>query len=111
MNQEMNAAIESLFNMISEDYNGFSKGSEERKDEFRENLDVDVGRKYIRIVKKLGSQHMVWGFIVNTQNDAKFSYGDILKAATWKSPTRNAARGNVFDLHREDIQWTGPCYL
>ena len=43
-------------------------------------LYAETGRKYIRIVLD-GS---VWGFVVNTHNDPKFNYGDILLAAGWK---------------------------
>ena len=52
----------------------------------------------------------VWGFIVNTDNDKKFRKGDILKAAGYNAPARNAARGNILD-GGYCIQWTGPLYL
>ena len=44
------------------------------------------------------------------ENDKKFQYGDILKAAGWNSPARNAARGNVME-GGYTVQWTGPLYL
>lgn len=76
---------------------------------FMESLEFSGGSKYIKIIRNDG-QRMVWGFIVNTENDAKFKYGDILKAAGWAAPARNKARGNVFeDLSK--VQWTGPEYL
>ena len=68
-------------------------------------LEVKYGQKYIKII----SDRSVWGFIVNTDNDKKFKKGDILKAAGYNAPARNAARGNVFDGYT--IQWTGPLYL
>ena len=63
-------------------------------------------QKYIKIIR----DNSVWGFIVNTDNDKVFKKGDILKAAGWNAPARNAARGNILD---DDyyINWTGPLYL
>ena len=74
--------------------------------EFEAGVRVEEGRKYVKVIKG-GS---VWGFIVNTENDKKFKLGDILKAAGWAAPARNAARGNILD-GGYDIQWTGPNYL
>ena len=69
-------------------------------------MQVKVGQKYIKIIR----ENSVWGFIVNTDNDKVFKKGDILKAAGWNAPARNAARGNILD---DDyyINWTGPLYL
>lgn len=75
-------------------------------EEFNEKIRFEVGRKYIKIIQD-GS---VWGFIVNTDNDKKFRKGDILKAASWATPARNAARGNIID-GGYSITWTGPHYL
>ena len=72
--------------------------------EFDDLITIKEGTKYIKIIKD-GS---VWGFIVNTDNDKKFKKGDILKAAGWNAPARNAARGNIFGDYT--IQWTGPLY-
>jgi len=68
-------------------------------------LEVKQGNKYIKIL----SDRSVWGFIVNTDKDTKFKKGDILMAAGYNAPARNAARGNVFDGYT--IRWTGPLYL
>jgi len=75
-------------------------------EEFNESISYSVGQKYIKIVKG-GS---VWGFVVNTDKDKKFRKGDILKAASWAAPARNAARGNVLD-GGYSIACTGPHYL
>ena len=72
---------------------------------FEDNVEVKYGKKYIKIVKDNG----VWGFIVNTDNDKLFKKGDILKAAGYNAPARNAARGNVFENY--SVAWTGPHYL
>lgn len=74
-------------------------------DEFENGVSVVVGKKYIKIL----TGHSVWGFVVKDDTDKKFRKGDILKAASWASPARNSARGNVFDGY--DIRWTGPQYL
>ena len=75
--------------------------------EFEEKVDYKVGNKYIRLFQ--GSS--VWGFVVNTENDKQFNYGDILMAAGYNKPARNKARGNVFDLENTRVQWTGANYL
>ena len=72
---------------------------------FDNDVQVKYGKKYIKIVKDNG----VWGFIVNTDNDKLFKKGDILKAAGFNAPARNAARGNVFENY--SVAWTGPHYL
>ena len=76
-------------------------------DRFKSRIDFKVGNKYVKIFTEGGS---VWGFVVNTDNDKKFRKGDILKAAGWNAPARNAARGNILDGGYK-IEWTGPLYL
>ena len=75
-------------------------------EEFNEGLEFKRGQKYIKIL----SNRSVWGFIVKTEDDKKFRKGDILKAAGWNAPARNAARGNIID-GGYSICWTGPHYL
>ena len=72
---------------------------------FDDLIQVKEGTKYTKIIR----ENSVWGFIVATDNDKKFKKGDILKAAGWNSPARNAARGNIFEDYT--INWTGPLYL
>ena len=52
----------------------------------------------------------VWGFVVGVDNDPKFKKGDVLKAAGYNTPARNAPRGNVLE-GGFNINWTGPEYL
>ena len=92
-----------------EDYNSMSF-NDEMKANFADGISVEYGRKYIKVIKTLGSQRMIWGFIVGVDNDKKFKLGDILKPAGWKAPARNAARGNILD-GGYPINWTGPLYL
>ena len=92
------------------DYQGFMPPEDnirrEMFDVYVNTLSETYGSKYIKVI----SNGSVSAFIVNTKNDKKFRYGDILKAASWKAPARNAARGNVLEGNY-DINWTGPLYL
>lgn len=114
MNEQMTKAINTLIEMIKVDYeNWTTKGGKEelsgyfkeQMENFYDNIEVRPGSKYIKIIK----DRAVWGFVVNTENDKKFKYGDILKAAGYNAPARNKARGNVFDGY--EVRWTGPLYL
>ena len=72
---------------------------------FENSFTIKEGKKYIKIIRDNG----VWGFIVNTDDDKLFKKGDILKAAGYNAPARNAARGNIFEEF--SVAWTGPHYL
>lgn len=106
MKQEMQTALEAVKEVMIKDYMRFMPENERMQTEFIEGLQWTEGQKYIKILQR----NSVWGFVVATEGDKKFKYGDILKAAGWAAPARNAARGNVFtDLSW--VQWTGPAYL
>ena len=105
----MNEQLDTLMDTIARDFANRNPNREEANREFRESLRVEEGRKYLKVTKRLGTQTMVWGFIVKGDNDKLFRKGDILKAASWASPARNKARGNIFDDY--DVRWTGPHYL
>jgi hypothetical protein len=107
--------VEELLSAIKADYlkwttrNGTRELNEilsEMVEDFNDSLVVVEGSKYIKITKG-GS---VWGFIVKDEGDKKFKKGDILKAASWATPARNAARGNIVE-GKYAISWTGPSYL
>ena len=108
----MDNALNELFHAIALDFAEWRSrgeyGSLDDYDQFLDKLYVEEGRKYLKIVKEDG-QKTVWGFIVK-EDDKKFKAGDILKAASWASPARNKARGNILD-GGYNIQWTGPNYL
>jgi len=78
------------------------------KEDFAESIAYLPGSKYLKVIKKLGHQTMVWGFI-NLKNK-KFKEGDILKASGWSAPALNTPRGNIFD-NNYVINWTGPKYM
>ena len=69
---------------------------------FNSELQYTVGKKYI----KFTSGSSCWGFIV-IKDDDKFKRGDILKAAGYKTPARNFARGNILKDDLENIRWEG----
>ena len=114
----MQNEIQNLLNAIVYDYRLFLLGSRyldfETKmgdvEKFADGLEVKQGKKYIKIEKQLGSQRMVWGFVVAVDNDKKFRKGDILMPAGYAAPARNAARGNILD-NDFDVTWSGPKYL
>ena len=104
---------------IGEDYENWTLGSRAllsadniekriRKNsvvEFKNGISYNCGSKYVKVTKHLGDQTSVHSFIVNTHDDKKFNYGDILKAASWKAPARNFSRGNIFEEYK--VKWTG----
>lgn len=113
----MQQQIEKLIQDIKNDYVRFMTNSKGNQDigarmieEFKSGITYNEGKKYIKILKKLGSQTMVWGFIVNVDDDKKFRKGDILMAAGFNAPARNKPRGNILD-GEYTIRWTGPEYL
>ena len=113
--EDMAEALSYMETAMIEDYNHFTNMDTEvarkMRLEFATGIEVLYGSKYIKIVTgKHGGQRAVWGFIVNTDEDKKFKKGDLLKAAGWAAPARNAARGNILKGGYV-INWTGPLYL
>ena len=111
MKNEINTLLETIkndyFNWSSR--NGTKELSEynvKMIDDFNNGLEIKEGQKYIKVI----SNRSVWGFIVKSENDKLFKKGDILKAAGYNAPARNAARGNIID-GGYTVQWTGPLYL
>ena len=73
--------------------------------EFEANLYYEVGRKFIKVIKG-GAGTSVHSFIV-TEDNGKFKKGDILKAASWRAPAKNFARGNLLEGTFDRVRWTG----
>ena len=105
-------ALGELEHRIVEDYERFTTaGGKEMTpislamfEDFKNGLGYLPGTKYLKIT----TEHSVWGFINLTNKN--FEEGDILKAAGWRAPALNKARGNIFNNNYE-ISWTGPKYL
>ena len=103
LDDEFKNALGVLEQTIIADYDKFMDNPNMRQ-EFRDGLGYEPGgRKYLKIVK----DNSVWGFINLT--NPKFKEGDILKAAGWRTPALNQARGNLFEDY--SIAWTGPHYI
>ena len=74
--------------------------------EFQETLHYTVGKKFIKVVKG-GIGASVHSFIV-LEDNGKFKAGDILKPASWNTPAKNFARGNVLKPESySNVSWTG----
>jgi hypothetical protein len=111
MNTEMSNAVNTLIETMVADYANWQQGSrraginedilKEQLERYTKGFEILVGKKYIKIANNGG----VKAFIVNTENDKMFPYGSILKPASWSTPARNFARGNVFGNY--DVKWTG----
>ena len=71
-----------------------------------DNITVDYGNKYARVVHQNGVQRSVHTF-VNMIN------GDILKSGSWKAPAPNGVRGNIFedDFGASRVNEYGASYL
>jgi len=109
MNNELNAYLEA----IKVDYRKWSTyrdGSVAQSIldasivRFEASLKIVETQLYYKVIKD-GSVH---SFIVK-EDSSKFKKGDILKAASWKVPAKNQARGNLFTGYH--ISWTGADYL
>ena len=93
----LDEGIKNLIDASKLDYKNFRYTNTQGNDDVYE---VKEGKKYIKIIRGTG----VHCFIVK-EDDTKFNKGDILKSASWSTPAKNKARGNV--LTGFIIQWTG----
>ncbi len=106
----MKNEIENYLNFISNTYNNWYGNTnmskvyaEERMKDFKETLRFEEGNSYIKVMTK----NSVHTFIVK-KDGPKFKKGDILKAASWKAPAKNFARGNIFNVDSyKNVLWCG----
>jgi|TARA_B110000263_G_scaffold163958_1_gene142784 hypothetical protein len=111
--EKIEDGINNMLDAAAHDYS--KKGYTHRtSEEFRSKFMIKPGQKYIKIGRisdhTPGRMGQVWGFVVGVDNDPKFKKGDVLKAAGYNAPARNAPRGNVLE-GGFNINWTGPEYL
>lgn len=104
-------AFEKYTAKIVEDYKRFLVDSrlsidniDQKVTDFKNKIQIEEGSKYYKVLKG-GRVH---SFIVK-KDDGKFLTGDILKPASFATPAKNSARGNLFADYI--IYWTGPVYL
>jgi hypothetical protein len=74
----------------------------EMVDEFNRTLTYEIGSRYVKVITGTS----VHSFIC-INDMGKFCKGDILKAASFKAPAKNFARGNVVLGQYPNVQWTG----
>lgn len=102
MTPEMQSAIQAVIDLMITDYS--QDGTPESMiKKYKESFGYEVGIKYIKVKNHYGIKF----FVVNCTNDKQYPYGTILKAANWKAPERNFARGNVFSIEKSRVDWYG----
>ena len=69
-------------------------------------VDFIEGSKFLKVAVGTNGSRSSHSFIVLKPHDG-FKFGDILKAATWKAPAKNFARGNVLTGDFKSIRWCG----
>lgn len=97
-------ALEKFLAKSRQDYAKFmgrdSEIAKQMVQEYNNGLRYEFGKKYVKVIDR----NSVHSFIM-IEDDGKFKRGDILKAASWRTPARNFARGNIFGQYT--IRWTG----
>lgn len=88
-------------NRATADYLGWS-GDSDYAVNHPHTLSLEVGVRFARIVVEQGTHRSCFGFVDLTN-------GDVLKSASWKTPAKNFARGNINDADKGigRIKWTG----
>ena len=101
VSNELAAEVIGLKDVIVADYAKFLKEIECTKDKF--GIEFEAGSKYVKVVSISGGGSRSVHCFVEKAN------GNILRAASWKSPARNFIRGNVFDQasYIDRVRWTG----
>jgi len=101
VSNELATALIGLKDVIVADYSKFLKEIECSKDKF--GIEFEAGSKYVKVVSISGGGSRSVHCFVEKAN------GNILRAASWKSPARNFIRGNVYDQasYINRVRWTG----
>jgi hypothetical protein len=107
LEHEMIANLDEYLKHIKDDYCKFFKGrndeiAQKMISDFEKSIRIERGSKYLKVIT--GSS--VHSFVCY-RDLGKFTKGDILKAASWRSPAKNFARGNVCSKDFSLVTWTG----
>ena len=122
--KEVNEGMTNLLSHMKEDYHNWSMRGrtvhsnttdfireteirERMEEEYNTGLGYELHTKYIKVTSSKHGSCSVCAFVVATENDKKFRFGDILKPAGWRGPTRNFARGNILENDFRGLRWTG----
>jgi len=103
---DLEAGVQRYIQAIKADYAGYSPMSPTRAEMIREfdaSIRYEIHRKFIKVIT--GPHTSVHSFIM-LADDGKFKRGDVLKAASWRGPAKNFARGNVLKP-LSNVRWTG----
>ena len=106
IDSDLETGVQRYIQAIKADYAGYSPMSSVRDEmvrEFDASIRYEMHRKFIKVIT--GPQTSVHSFIM-LADDGKFKRGDILKAASWRGPAKNFARGNVLKA-LVNVRWTG----
>ena len=97
--------LDGYVNMVQNKMNSYWKRMEYTH-AMPDDITVDYGKKYARVVHENGVQRSVHTF-VNMIN------GDILKSGGWSKPAPNGVRGNIFadDFGADVVNEYGASYL
>jgi hypothetical protein len=73
--------------------------------EHHHKVELDFGRKYVKVVAERGGSKHVHSFI-------DLQTGDVLKAASWNAPAKYA-RGTIMNNNPAEygVDWTGANYI
>lgn len=111
VNPQMVYALNHYLEHIKADYAGWSKRGDPIREsmikEFNDGITYEIHRKFAKVITSQGGHHTSVHSFIMLEDDGKFKRGDILKAATWRAPAKNFARGNVLDLILDRVRWTG----